>query len=74
MADGSTQKGEQFMLRELRLGTHVVRNVLASIGAPESGLLLGQSLLSRFGTWAIDNARNVLILQSPNVEQAGAQR
>ena len=65
LADGSTQTGKQFMLRELRLGTHVVRNVLAIMGPPESSLLLGQSLLSRFGAWAIDNARNVLILQRP---------
>lgn len=69
IADGSRQESEEFMLRELRLGDHVVRNVLASIVPPESSLLLGQSLLSRFGAWAIDNARNVLILQRPNAEQ-----
>lgn len=57
------------MLRELRLGTHTVRNVLASIGPPKGELLLGQSFLSRCGTWAIDNARNLLILQSPNADR-----
>ena len=71
MADGSTLKGDQFMLRQLRLGTHAVRNVLASIGPPKGDLLLGQSFLSRFGTWAIDNARSVLILQAANAEQPG---
>jgi predicted aspartyl protease len=77
MADGSTLKGDQFMLRELRLGTHAVQNVLASIGPPKGDLLLGQSFLSRFGAWAIDNARSVLILQSPAAglpTLSGAQR
>jgi predicted aspartyl protease len=63
LADGSTLRRDQFMLRELRLGAHAVQNVLASIGPPKGDLLLGQSFLSRFGAWAIDNARNVLILQ-----------
>jgi clan AA aspartic protease (TIGR02281 family) len=77
LADGSEIKCQTFRLRELRLGNHVVRNVVASVGPPNSNLLLGQSFLSRFGAWTIDNARSVLVLQSPNVDQPnlyGAQR
>ena len=65
------------MLRELRLGNHIVRTVVARIGPPKSELLLGQSFLSRFGVWAIDNTRHVLILGSPDDDQRnprGAQR
>ena len=65
------------LLRELRLGNHVVQNVVATISPPKGDLLLGQSFLSLFGTWAIDNARHVLILGNPYGDQQnllGAQR
>jgi len=65
LADGSKLSGDQFRLRELQLGNHVARNVVASIGPAKSELLLGQSFLSRFGVWAIDNTRHVLILGEP---------
>jgi len=66
LADGSKVRCDELMLRELRLGNHIVRNVVASIGPPKSELLLGQSFLSRFGVWAFDNTRHVLILGSPD--------
>jgi len=69
LADGSETRCDELMLRELRLGNHIVRNVVASIGPPKSDLLLGQSFLSRFGIWAIDNARRVLILGNPDEDQ-----
>jgi peptidoglycan hydrolase-like protein with peptidoglycan-binding domain len=69
LADGSKLSGEQFKLRELKLGDHLVHNVVASTGPAKGDLLLGQSFLSRFGTWAIDNRRRVLILQSPDQDQ-----
>jgi uncharacterized protein len=77
MADGSQVRCDGLLLRELRLGNHVVRNVVATISPPKGDLLLGQSFLSRFGTWAIDNARDVLILGNPYGDQqnlVGAQR
>jgi predicted aspartyl protease/uncharacterized protein YecT (DUF1311 family) len=65
LADGSQLKGDQFRLHEVRLGNHVAHNVVASIGPVKGDLLLGQTFLSRFGIWAIDNTRRVLILASP---------
>jgi uncharacterized protein YecT (DUF1311 family)/predicted aspartyl protease len=65
LADGSQLKGDQFRLREVRLGNHVAHNVVASIGQVKGDLLLGQTFLSRFGIWAIDNTRRILILESP---------
>jgi uncharacterized protein/predicted aspartyl protease len=77
LANGSEVRCDGLLLRELRLGNHVVRNVVATIGPPKSDLLLGQSFLSRFGAWAIDNERNVLMVQKPNATPptlSGAQR
>jgi uncharacterized protein/predicted aspartyl protease len=65
LADGSQLKGDQFRLREVRLGNHVAHNVVASIGPVKGDLLLGQTFLSQFGIWAIDNTRRILILESP---------
>jgi uncharacterized protein/predicted aspartyl protease len=74
LADGSEVRCDGLRLRELRLGNHGVENVVATIGPPKSDLLLGQSFLSRFGTWAIDNARNVLILRNPNADESNVSR
>ena len=62
LADGSKLPSMVFMLRELRVGSHTLRNVRASVGPPDGGLLLGQSFLSRFKTWTFDNERHVLVL------------
>jgi predicted aspartyl protease len=64
LADGSQLKGDQFRLREARLGNHIAHNVVASIGPVRGDLLLGQTFLSRLGIWAIDNTRRILILES----------
>src|SRR5207253_1627506 len=61
LANGSEVKCETYRLREMGLGNHVVKNVTANIGPPKSDLLLGQSFLSRFGFWTIDNARSLLV-------------
>jgi hypothetical protein len=41
-----------------------VTNLTASIGGPGSPALLGQSFLSKFASWTLDNERNVLVLQT----------
>jgi clan AA aspartic protease (TIGR02281 family) len=64
LADGSKLKSARFILRELQVGGRTITNVTASIGSVNSQLLLGESFLSRFGSWAIDNNRHVLRLSS----------
>ena len=62
LADGSTQKEPSFIVRELKVGDYVLRNVPASVSPVESNLLLGESFLSRFAQWTLDNERHVLKL------------
>src|ERR1700730_16227451 len=62
IGDGSTLKSERFILRELRVGSQVVQNVVASIGSVKGEPLLGQSFLAHFGSWSIDNDRHILAL------------
>jgi clan AA aspartic protease (TIGR02281 family) len=62
LAKGAKLKSARFVLRELRVGDEVITNVTASIGSVNSELLLGQSFLSRLGSWSIDNNRHVLRL------------
>ena len=63
LADGSQVKGQRFIIQKLQIGDEVVYQVPAGISASEGApLLLGQSLLSRFSAWSIDNDRHVLIL------------
>jgi clan AA aspartic protease (TIGR02281 family) len=62
LADGSTIKSVQFVLRELQVGDQVIRNVTASLGPVKSNPLLGRSFLSRFTSWTLDNDRHALVL------------
>jgi len=62
LGDGSTVKSARLVLRELQVGDQVVRNVTASVGRVESVPLLGQSFLSRFTSWTLDNNQHLLLL------------
>jgi clan AA aspartic protease (TIGR02281 family) len=61
-ADGSTIKSFRFLLRQLQVGDQVLRNVPASIGDVHTVPLLGQSFLSQFTSWTMDNDRHALVL------------
>jgi hypothetical protein len=62
LADGSTKEEPRFLVHELRVGNIVLRNVPASVSPFAGKLLLGQSFLSQFDAWTLDNRRNVLRL------------
>jgi hypothetical protein len=63
LADGSTIPSATFRIRSLRVGDRVLENVSGSIAPAKGSLLLGQSFLSRFKSWSVDNVREVLVLQ-----------
>jgi hypothetical protein len=63
LADGSKVPSQQFRIRSLRVGNKTVRNVVASIASVNATILLGQSFLSKFKSWSVDNERHVLILR-----------
>ena len=46
----------------MKLGDQVVENVTGSVAAAGGDLLPGQSFLSRFESWSIDNGRQALLL------------
>jgi predicted aspartyl protease len=46
----------------MTVGDIVVENVTAGITPVEGSLLLGQSFLSRFKSWSMDNAKQALVL------------
>jgi predicted aspartyl protease len=62
LADGSTVPSQTFRIRSLKVGNNSLENVLGSIASVKGGLLLGQSFLSRFKSWSIDNTKHELIL------------
>ena len=63
LADGSVVRSPMFRIRSLKVGDQVLENVLGSEVPPSGALLLGQSFLSRFRSWSIDNRRMVLVLE-----------
>ncbi|MSP30460.1 MAG: hypothetical protein EXR09_08470 [Acetobacteraceae bacterium] len=60
LADGSKVKSKTFRIRSLKVGDHVLQNVMGSVEGIDSSLLLGQSFLSRFRKWSIDNTQETL--------------
>ena len=62
MADGSSVPSQRFVIRSLKVGDRTLENVTGSIAPIAGSLLLGQSFLSRFKSWSIDNQRRALIL------------
>jgi predicted aspartyl protease len=63
LADGTKVPSDRYLLRKMEVGNHVVESVVASIGDPRGQLLLGQSFLSKFGSWMLDNNKHVFILK-----------
>ncbi|MFA7481759.1 MAG: retropepsin-like aspartic protease [Vulcanimicrobiota bacterium] len=65
LADGREVQNRRVRLREVRIGSVVVENVVASVSDNlEGSLLLGQSFLARPPRWSVDNARQVLVLET----------
>jgi uncharacterized protein len=64
LADGSTTPSQRFVIRSLKVGDKTLENVVGSIARVEGDLLLGQSFLSRFDSWSIDNHLQALVLRS----------
>lgn len=62
LANGSQHASERFMLHEVEIGNHVIRNVVANVAPVKGDPLIGQSFLSKLPGWAIDNRRHILIL------------
>jgi predicted aspartyl protease len=62
LADGSTIPSQRFVIRTLKIGDQTLENVVGGIAPVAGSLLLGQSFLSRFKSWSIDNQRRALIL------------
>lgn len=63
LADGSKVPSRQFRIRSLKVGDKTLENVVASIGSANGEILLGQSFLSRFKSWSVDNEQHTLMLR-----------
>jgi clan AA aspartic protease (TIGR02281 family) len=63
LANGSSLPSVRFRLRSLKVGNTLIENVVAAIAPAEGSLLLGQSFLTRFRSWSIDDAKRALLLE-----------
>lgn len=63
LANGSTVPSETFRIRSLRVGDREVRDIRGSVAPVSGSLLLGQSFLTRFKSWSIDNQHHMLRLE-----------
>lgn len=63
LPDGTKRHDTLYRLRSVTIGGLTVTDVECSVGDEGSALLLGQSFLSKFGSWSVDNGRGVLVLK-----------
>ena len=64
IADGGISEGTEITLKEVRIGDVVLHNVNASVvKSQKAPLLLGESVLQRFGTFTVDNINSKLIIK-----------
>ena len=63
-ADGGISEGTVITLKEVRIGDAVLHNVDASVvKSQKAPLLLGESVLQKFGTFPVDNINSKLIIK-----------
>ncbi len=64
IANGDIAEGTTVTLREVKIGDAVLHNVDASVvNSQKAPILLGQSVLERFGTITIDNINSKLLIR-----------
>jgi hypothetical protein len=74
LADGSEQSSDLFILHEVRVGDHVIRNVVANVAPITGDPLLGQSFLSKLPSWTIDNQGHALVFGDVSASSFMPQR
>lgn len=63
-ASGDIHEGTILKLKEVKLGDAVLKNIEASVvHSQKAPLLLGQSVLEKFGTITIDNVNSILLIK-----------
>jgi clan AA aspartic protease (TIGR02281 family) len=63
-ASGDIHEGTVLRLKEVKLGDAVLKNIEASVvHSQKAPLLLGQSVLEKFGTITIDNVNSRLLIR-----------
>lgn len=63
LADGSKVPSLTFTIKTLKVGEVTLENIKGGVAPNSAKLLLGQSFLSRFTSWSIDNERQLLLLK-----------
>lgn len=64
VADGGIAEGAIVTLKEVKIGDAVLRNVDAAVvKSQKAPLLLGESVLQKFGTFTVDNINSKLIIK-----------
>lgn len=64
VADGGISEGTVITLKEVKIGDAVLHNVDASVvKSQKASLLLGESVLQKFGTFTVDNINSKLIIK-----------
>ena len=64
IADGGISEGTVITLKEVKIGDAILHNVDASVvKSQKAPLLLGESVLQKFGTFTVDNINSKLIIK-----------
>jgi hypothetical protein len=62
LADGSMVECDRILVRNIRLGDYLLKNVSVAVSPDEVGFLLGKNILNAFSSWRVDNQKGILEL------------
>jgi predicted aspartyl protease len=62
LANGSIEKCRKYLINDVKIGNYTVNNVEVSVSENGKKILIGRSLLNKFGTFTLDNHANKLYL------------
>jgi len=62
MANGVTDSCRKYKMNNIRVGKFTVNNVVVAVTDKGKKIIIGRSLLNKFGNWILDNKKSVLIL------------
>src|SRR5690606_6620584 len=63
MANGASEECKKYKLKSVKIGHKTISNVVCAVAnSLNTDMLLGQSVLSKLGSYRIDNSTNTLII------------
>lgn len=63
LAGGSTVSSKRYIIHKMKVGSEIVKDIVANVVSVKGDPLLGQSFLEKLPSWTLDNAAHALVIE-----------